>query len=596
MLTPDQLAHCADDILKLYSQLEEEIVRDVARRISKTGIITETGKLQLNAMQELGTLNSDILSSLSKYTDKTDEQLQKLFEDAAVTATEYDNEIYRANGLNPKSIKVSATQMQTLEAGYKKTSDDLSNLTRTTAVTSQTSFINACTLAEMKAESGAFSPQQAIVDAIKQVASEGAFVLYESGHRDRLDVAIRRNVMTGIGQTTGEICLANARELDCDLMEITAHAGARPSHASWQGQIVSLSGKKGYLSLSDIGYGTGDGFKGWNCRHDWFPYFEGSTRMYSEKDLKELDAENIEFPDGSMHTLYEAEQYQRALERRIRQTKRTLAACDEALNNLSNEETLKNLQKEFNWHSKKLKRQESELNAFCEKTGLLPDNSRTQVSGFGKSTSQKAVWVNKRQKMNAAANSAIRNTGKVLSFNPNASFKIVIDGYDDKVLSGLSKASRKVAELGGKDGLEHLSLINLVTGEEEYFDVGSEQFVGGSELFKFLSENPDKKYAFIHNHNEDGYFSERDLTTLLTTDNISVFAAIRIDGVCYVTEKTETLKNISFWDKLFPDEINSLNKKYRDGIITAGERTRMREEIIVDGLLKKFTKGLIELE
>lgn len=74
-----------------------------------------------------------------------------------------------------------------------------------------------------------------------------------------------------------------------------------------------------------------------------------------------------------------------------------------------------------------------------------------------------------------------------------------------------------------------------------------------------------------------------------------MFASIRIDGVCYVTEKTETLKNVSFWDKLFPDEINSLNKKYRDGIITAGERTRMREEIIVDGLLKKYTKGLIEL-
>ena len=290
MLTPNQLAHCADDILKLYSRLEEEIIRDVARRISKTGIITETGKLQLNAMQELGTLNSDILKSLSKYTDKTEEQLKKLFEDAAVTATEYDNEIYRANGLNPKSIKVSATQMQTLEAGYKKTSGNLSNLTMTTAVTSQTGFINACSLAELKAESGAFSPQQAIVDAIKQVASEGAFVLYPSGHRDRLDVAVRRNVMTGIGQTTGEICLANARELGCDLMEITAHAGARPSHSSWQGQIVSLSGRKGYLSLSDIGYGTGDGFKGWNCRHDWFPYFEGSTRMYLDKDLKDLEA------------------------------------------------------------------------------------------------------------------------------------------------------------------------------------------------------------------------------------------------------------------------------------------------------------------
>lgn len=391
MLTPDQLAHCADDILKLYSQLEEEIVRDVARRISKTGIIAETGKLQLNAMQELGTLNSDILSSLSKYTDKTEEQLQKLFEDAAVTATEYDNEIYRANGLNPKSIKVSPSQMQTLEAGYKKTSGNLSNLTRTTAVTSQTGFINACALAEMKAESGAFSPQQAIVDAIKQVASEGAFVLYESGHRDRLDVAVRRNVMTGIGQTTGEICLANARELDCDLMEITAHAGARPSHASWQGQIVSLSGRKGYLSLSDIGYGTGDGFKGWNCRHDWFPYFEGSTRMYSEKDLEELDAENIEFPDGSMHTLYEAEQYQRALERKIRETKRILAAQDEFFNNTSSESMKKAIKNNFDDFSIKLKRQEAQMNAFCEKTGLLVDNARVQKYGFGRSKAQKAV-------------------------------------------------------------------------------------------------------------------------------------------------------------------------------------------------------------
>lgn len=41
---------------------------------------------------------------------------------------------------------------------------------------------------------------------------------------------------------TGEISLANAKDMEQDLMEISAHAGARPSHAEWQGQIVSLSG------------------------------------------------------------------------------------------------------------------------------------------------------------------------------------------------------------------------------------------------------------------------------------------------------------------------------------------------------------------
>ena len=396
MLTPEQLAHCADDIINLYSQLEEEIVRDIARRIAKTGTMTDTGIWQAQHMQELGTLHSDVLSSVAKYCDRTESELKKLFEDAGVTATEYDNKIYRQNGLNPKSLKVSDVQMQLLEAGFKKTQGNLSNLTLTTAVSSQTSFINACSLAELKASSGAFTPQQAIAGAIKQVAQDGAYVIYPSGHRDRLDVAVRRNVMTGIGQTTGQICLSNAQELGCDLMEITAHAGARPSHSAWQGQIVSLSGQRGYLSLSDIGYGTGDGFKGWNCRHDWYPYFEGSSRMYSAKDLEELNAKNIEYPDGSMHTLYEAEQQQRAMERKIRETKRILAAQDECITNTDSESLQKAIQEDFERYAIKLKRQEAEMNNFCNRTGLLPDGSRSQVYGFGKSTSQKSTGVAKK--------------------------------------------------------------------------------------------------------------------------------------------------------------------------------------------------------
>lgn len=118
--------------------------------------------------------------------------------------------------------------------------------------------------------------------------------------------------------------------------------------------------------------------------------------MYSAKDIEELNAKNIEYPDGSMHTLYEAEQQQRAFERKIMATKRTLAACDAALNNLSDEELLQKLGKNFSHYSSKLKRQESELNSFYKRTGLLPDRSRSQVYGFGKSTSQKSTSVAKK--------------------------------------------------------------------------------------------------------------------------------------------------------------------------------------------------------
>lgn len=92
--------------------------------------------------------------------------------------------------------------------------------------------------------------------------------------------------------------------------------------------------------------------------------------MYSAKDIEELNAKSIEYPDGSIHTLYEAEQQQRAFERKVRATKRTLAACDEALNNLSDEEQIQKLEKNFSHYSSKLKRQESELNSFCKKNRI----------------------------------------------------------------------------------------------------------------------------------------------------------------------------------------------------------------------------------
>ena len=113
--------------------------------------------------------------------------------------------------------------------------------------------------------------------------------------------------------------------------------------------------------------------------------------MYDEEKLKQMDAKNIEYPDGSMHTLYEAEQKQRAYERKIRESKRILAAYDESIKN-DDDEAIKNAYKNiFDKESVKLKKSEAELNNFCDKTGLLKRNDRVQKYGFGRSTAQKAV-------------------------------------------------------------------------------------------------------------------------------------------------------------------------------------------------------------
>ena len=407
MLTPEYLDSCADTIIQLYSKLDESITRDIARRICKKGELTYTADWQSQILQESGNLYDEVLEEISIYTDKSKNELKEIFKNSISESMKYDAGIYKLAG---KTLSMSQAALQVLTAGYNKTHGNLINLTMTTANTAQTAYINACTLAEMQITSGAFDYNTAIRNAIKSAVTEGTTVLYPSGHHDKLDVAIRRSVMTGVSQTAGQVSLQNAKDMECDLMEITAHSGARPSHAAWQGQIVSLSGRRGYLSLSDIGYGDGAGFKGWNCRHDWFPFFEGiSTPNYTQEELDALQAKDTPYND-KMYTEYEATQMQRNMERNIRATRRELAGLDESIKNAPNDEVANRLKEDFQKASAQLKSQEAKLKDFCNQTGLYNEKERCQVYGFGRSTSQKAVHANKKYLSNSSK--SVANSSK----------------------------------------------------------------------------------------------------------------------------------------------------------------------------------------
>ncbi|MDE6672654.1 MAG: phage minor capsid protein [Ruminococcus sp.] len=378
MLSPEYYEGCADDIIRLYQQLEDDIISDVIRRIMKSGKVTATARHLIEQLQESGILYDDILKTIASQTDATTQHVKALFEDAGVETVRFDNRIYRENGLTPVDIRQSPAMRQTLEAGYRKTLGNMKNLTLTTANTSQTAYINACNQAYMQITSGAFSYQEAIRQAIQKTAQVGVKVLYPSGHTDRIDVAVRRAVLTGVGQTCREIGLMNAEECGCDLMEISAHSGARPAHAQWQGKIVSLSGKKGYLSKSDIGYGTGDGFGGWNCRHDWYPFFEGYSKPnYSKRQLEQLDEKNIEY-NGRMYSQYEISQIQRRYEREIRSAKREQVAFKVAVEEANNPELLQVMQDSLNYANSLVKDKQAKMRDFIRQTGQNRDYFREQ--------------------------------------------------------------------------------------------------------------------------------------------------------------------------------------------------------------------------
>ena len=385
MLTPEYLDSLPEPVLELFRQVEEDILADMARRISKMGAVTDTADWQRWRLEQIQLIRSDITAQLSKITGLTQQELRKLFQESATQAIQADDEIYRAAGLSPGSPNDNPELLQLLNGGMQQTSGTFQNLTRTTANTATQQFERALDRAWLQVSSGAFNYQAAIRTAIKSLASTGMQAIqYPTGHIDTLEVAVRRAVLTGVGKTTGEICLAHAEEMGCDLMEITAHPGARPSHMEWQGKIVSLSGRKGYLSKSDIGYGTGNGFKGWNCRHDWFPYFEGlSDSAYPREKLQEYENQTVTY-NGNTLSYYDATQQQRYIERQIRRWKREYQMMDAA-----GQDTTQASMKLAQWRSTE--------KDFCKHTGIDRDGFRSQVEGFGRSEARKAYWQNRKE-------------------------------------------------------------------------------------------------------------------------------------------------------------------------------------------------------
>ena len=337
MLTADQFDTLTDPIVALYNEYETSIITDIARRLGNLDF--SSAAWQVQRLTESGALYKDVLVQLAKQTGKSEATLREIFKKAGVKAIAFDDKIYKAAGLNPIPLNLSPAMLKALTAGLSKTNGILSNLTMTTAISAQKAFIGAADMAYLQVSTGAMSYDQAIKMAVKKMASDGLSVVdYASGHQDKIDVAMRRTVLTGVGQTAAELQVQRAEEMGSDLVQVSAHVGARntgtgpENHESWQGKVFSRSGKsKKYPDFEKVtGYGTGEGLGGWNCRHSFFPFFEGlSENAYSRDDLKEMKKETVTYNDKEMSN-YDGTQYQRAIERKIRFWKRQAAAVEAA--------------------------------------------------------------------------------------------------------------------------------------------------------------------------------------------------------------------------------------------------------------------------
>lgn len=379
MLTEQDFIKIEKQAVQIYQNLELQIIEEIATRIANFGYANTVVINNLKIAEEMGFLYEDVVKLVAEYNNTTLEEVNQIFYEAGEKSLSFDDKIYKEAGLNPTPLKQSESIKQVMNAAIIRTAGNLQNLVMTTANTAQTQFYNAMNKAYMEVSTGVKSYSQSILDAIDNISAQGAVITYPSGRNMSIESAVRMNIITGVNQTCGKLQELRANEVGWDLMELTAHSGARPSHMSWQGKIVSRSGKKGYLSLDDIGYGTVTGFKGVNCRHCWYPYYEGSARTYTQEQLDAWENEKVTY-NKKEYSKYDATQMQRSLERQIRADKKELAGLQGILtSNNKDSKLIEDTKIQLINKQSKLKNDNTILNDFIRQTNSKKDYTRLYV-------------------------------------------------------------------------------------------------------------------------------------------------------------------------------------------------------------------------
>lgn len=211
MLTSQDFNILEKQASKLYGDLEFEIIQEIAERIANVGYANTVVHNDVVILQEMGVLYQDVIDMVARYNETNIGQIEDIFKEAGIKSLKRDDTIYKIAGLNPKGLNDSMVQL--LEATARKTHNNLKNLTMTTATTSQNQFLNAMNKAYLEVSTGVKSYSQSIVDTIKEISKQGAYIEYPSGQHRSMESAVRMNILTSVNQTSGKLQELRAEEL-----------------------------------------------------------------------------------------------------------------------------------------------------------------------------------------------------------------------------------------------------------------------------------------------------------------------------------------------------------------------------------------------
>ena len=425
MLPPEYFTNKEDRLLELYRQLEDFILKDITHRLLSAGEMTATADRLIWKLKQMGESQAAIEQKLRKLTGLTQKELRSLLQDAVLTSWEDDRATLGQLGIELSNPLKNAAVIRIMDAEFKKSLGELTNLTRTTMKQSQIDLINMLDEADLRVAAGVQSYSAAVCDILDRYAGKGIEVSYPTGAKRTLESACRMIVVTSMNQTAAQITNQYIVEGNIEYVLVSAHPNARTgqkgqpafsSHMDWQGLPYKIVGSEpGFPNLEEkTGYRidpkTGQGtvthitaLHGVNCRHGHRPWAKELKNPWRDNEGNLLDGNGNRIDDETVKKNYQLSQKQRAMERSLRAWKRKLIEKQEQINNPRDDMDIGKLQQEYDRMAYQLTQKNKAYNDFCKANDLQPQYDRIKVADFGREQTKRSNAGARRYKSESKA-------------------------------------------------------------------------------------------------------------------------------------------------------------------------------------------------
>lgn len=339
-MTQGEIEKLTVKVSNIFSELEIRIMTDIVRRIKENGFASASADWQISRLQQLGMAEEDIRKWIQNALQATDVEMNRIFSDEVYKQYYEQEHFFKLAGMQQVPFEKNIVLQQLIEATKKQLQGEYQNLTGSMGFAIRnpaTGRIQSSPLmdyyrstmdqAVTDIKSGAFDYNTVLKRTVNQMAASGIrYIEYDSGRRDRINVAARRAILTGFRQVQGRIMEQTADQLGTDTYEVSYHVGARPTHQPWQGKVWTWQ-----ELVSICGLGEATGLKGANCYHDYRPFPPGSVRIYTDEQLAQMNKKENTPKEygGKQYTTYEALQQQRKMEQAMRAQRQKIKLLQE---------------------------------------------------------------------------------------------------------------------------------------------------------------------------------------------------------------------------------------------------------------------------